>query len=166
MQARRLLQQPYKLVARTTAAAQDTGLAVLGTAPDLPALPTTFDPADNPATQALAQSVARLGAVIKDWTAEDALAMNLQYGKTVKAFARRCGLADKPDWRYIISSQECVEAIRREVIRLYTEGLVASADGLVAALVALLRKLEGRIVLQDGLMVSLSVMYIHISNSQ
>ena len=63
--------------------------------------------------------------------------------------ARRTGLATQPDWRYIVSSTEMLGRIRTEIQQLYHSS-VASAEGVVAAVVGLMRRLQGRLVfLQD-----------------
>ena len=106
----------------------------------------------------LARSVAALGETVTNWSVDDALAVAPKYRDVLRNFLAEAGAATARDMRYVITDVDLLLAIKGRLEELYMVA-VPMAQLSVAALVALVRRLEGRLVfLQDGMRVSSSTL--------
>ena len=98
--------------------------------------------------------MAALGQTVMQWTTDDTLAFSPKYRDVVKLFLSEAGIGCCPDIRHLLTSTQHLTMLKAKLDELFMQK-VPKAQITVAALVALVRRLEGRLVfLHDGLQVS------------
>ena len=138
----RLLGQQYLTVASDRATSEKFGVPLLGEPQVVPQLPPQL--ADVPRErQMLARSVAALGETVTNWSVDDALAVAPKYRDVLWNFLAEAGAATARDTRYVITDVDFLLAIKGRLEELY---LVAVPTAQLSALVALVRRLERRLV--------------------
>ena len=149
----RLLGQRYRTVSTDRETSQKFGICLLGSPEAIPVLPPDFENSPQE-RRLLAQSVAALGQTVAQWTTDDALAFSPQYRDVVKLFLSEASVGCCPDIRHLLTSTKHLTMLKARLDKLFMEK-VPKAQITVVALVALVRRLEGRLVfLHDGLRVS------------
>ena len=91
----------------------------------------------------LAQSVAALGQTVAQWTTDDALAFSPKY-RDVKLFLSEAGVGCCQDVRHLLTSTQHLTMFKAKLDELFMQK-VPNSQITVAVLVALVRRLEGRL---------------------